>query len=214
LRVHLKFAIIFLIHSVSCTSTEPQTLITDKPLVIDSSEFNAIRKAFGYEKIEFPVSWMGGLMPKLPSVEVKSLGLKKNCLFHSGGMVLFCYGLVVKSGDTLILIDTEEKFREVFAPIESEQEAVSYVAYLTRAYPKYDIEKKFRYRTFVSNFPSTYARRVDDGYEVLLHDKKVFGCGPHPYYYKLFNVTKAGKITLLKTVRMFEDPKEDALCVD
>ena len=50
---------------------------------------------------------------------------------------------------------------------------------------------------------------------MLLHDKKkVFGCGPHPNYYKVFKVTEAGQIRLLQTVKLFEDPEEDALCVD
>jgi hypothetical protein len=214
LRLYVIFSICFLLLFGSCTSTEPKTFIAEKPLEIDSSEFRVIKREFGYEYKETSTVWLGGLMPKLPFVEVHSLDLKRKCMWRSKGMIMTCNSMVVKSHGTLVLIDTEEKFREIFAPIDSEQEAVSYVAYLTRTYPKYDIEKKLRYRTFISHFPSTYAKQVEDGYEVLLHDKKVFGCGPHPNFYSLFKVSKAGYINLLKTVKMFEDPKEDALCVD
>lgn len=128
--------------------------------------------------------------------------------------MLVCYNLIAQIKDTLTLIDTEKKFRKVFAPIDNEQVAISYVAYLTRTSPKYDIPKKLRYRVYSAHFPSTYAKRISGSFEVLLHDKKVFGCGHHPNYYKLFRVTEAGEITLLQTVKMFEDPEEDALCVD
>ncbi|GAO45366.1 hypothetical protein FPE01S_05_00630 [Flavihumibacter petaseus NBRC 106054] len=67
---------------------------------------------------------------------------------------------------------------------------------------------------YSSSFPSTYLKRIDGGFEVLLHDKKVFGCGSNPNYYKRFTVTETGKITLLETVLMFEAPEEDGMCVD
>jgi hypothetical protein len=201
-------------HFISCNSTEPKTLVTEKPLVIDSSDFNTIEQNFRYENIEAPSISLGGLTPRLPLAQVYSSDFKDKCLWQSEGMMLMCYSLVAKFRDTLILIDTEKRFKETFAPIDSKEEAISYVAYLTRTYPKYDIENKSRYRSFISHFPSTYVKSATDGFEVLLHDKKVFGCGPHPNFYKLYKVTKAGQITLLRTVKMFEDPEEDALCVD
>jgi len=174
---------------------------------------NTIEQKFHY-KVDELRPFLGGLTPRFPMAEVYSLDFNNNCMWQSEGMLLVCNNLVVQIKDTLTLIDTEKKFRDIFTPIDNEQEAVSYVAYLTRTYPKYDIDKQFRYRVYTSNFPSTYAKRINGGFEVLLHDKKVFGCGPHPNFYKIFNVTKDGQIKLFQTVKMFEDPKEDALCVD
>lgn len=197
----------------SCRSNEPKTLITEKPIVVDSANFKTIEEKFHY-KVDPPSPFLGGLTPKLPLAEVYSFDFKDNCLWQSQGMMVVCYNLIAQIKDTLTLIDTEKKFRRLFAPIDNEQEAISYVAYLTRTSPRYDIRKKFRYRVYSSHFPSTYSKRINGGFEVLLHDKKVFGCGPHPNYYKVFKVTEAGQITLLQTVKMFEDPEEDALCVD
>jgi hypothetical protein len=157
---------------------------------------------------------LGGLTPKFPLVEIYSFDFYDKCMWQSKSMMLACNNLVALIKDTLTLIDTEEKFKKLFTPVDNEQEAISFVSYLTRTYPKYDIPKKFRYRVYSDNFPSTYAKAINDGYEVLLHDKEIFGCGPHPYFYKIFRVTNAGQITLIKTVKMFEDPEEDASCVD
>lgn len=210
----LRLVSIFLFISLSsCHSNEPKTLITEKSLVVDSANFKIIEKKFQY-KVDAPSPFLGGLTPRLPLAEVYSFDFKDSCMHYSEGMMLVCYNLIAQIKDTFTLIDNEEKFRKIFAPIDNEQEAISYVAYLTRTSPKYDIPKKFRYRVYSSHFPSTYAKRISGGFEVLLHDKKIFGCGPHPNYYKVFKVTEAGQITLLQTVKMFEDPEEDALCVD
>jgi hypothetical protein len=214
LTLHYTFALLALLLFASCQSIEQKTLITERPLLIDSPDFKTIEQKFHYEKADTPSLFLGSLKPKLPLAEAYSFEFKEKCLWTSQGMLAVCYSLVAKQSDTLVLIDTEEKFRKTFAPIDNEQEAIGYVAYLTRTYPKYDISKKLRYRVYSSQFPSTYAKKVNGGFEVLLHDKKVFGCGPHPYFYKLFKVTDSGEITLLKTVKMFEDPEEDALCVD
>ena len=197
----------------SCRFNDPKTIIREKPLAIDSSTFQTIEDRF-HHKADAPSAFLGGLTPRLPLAEVYSLDFKTNCIWKSRGMMLTCNNLIALIKDTLTLIDTEEKFRNIFVPIDNEQEALSYVAYLSRTYPKYDIVKKFRYRVYSSHFPSTYAKRIAGGFQVLLHDKKVFGCGPHPNYYKLFKVTESGQITLLQTVKMFEDPEEDGLCVD
>jgi hypothetical protein len=207
-------AILCFILLLSCNSSDPKTYITDKPLMIDSSNFSTIAQKFHYENIDTPSNFLGGLTPRLAIAEVYKLGFTDNCIWTSQGMLPACYSLVAKTNDSLILIDTEERFKQVFLPIDNEQEAISYVAYLTRAYPEYDIPKELRYRVFSSYFPSTYSKRVSGGFEVLLHDKKVFGCGPHPNFYKRFKVTDGGEIRLLQTVKMFEDPEEDGMCVD
>jgi hypothetical protein len=206
--------ILCLFQFVSCSSADLKTVITEKPLAIDTSDFNLINEKFHYENIKLPRKYLGGLVPRIPMVEVSSFDFKGNCIWQSKGMLLTCNNLIIKSNDSLILVDTEEKFKKIYAPIDNEQEAISYVSYLTGTYPEYDIPKKSRYRIFSDDFPSTYSKKIIGGFEVILHDKDVFGCGPHTNYYKIFTVTTEGHIKLLKTFKMFEDPEEDGLCVD
>ena len=68
----------------------------------------------------------------------------------------------------------QKKINQIFAPIDNEQEAISYVPYLTRTSPKYHISKKPRYRVYSSRFPPTSAKRITGGFQELLHDKKRF----------------------------------------
>ena len=211
---------LFYLLLLSCESNhpspppQPATYVTEKAPMIDSSHFAIIEKQFGYDRIDTLPSYLGGLQPKLPMAEVHSFSPKEPSLRMSVGLMGIWYSVVAKMGDSLVLMDTEQKFKDVFAPIESEQEAISYVAYLTHTYPRYTIEKEARYRVYASYFPAAHAKKVNGGYEVLLHDKKVYGCGPHPYFYKVFHVTDGGEIKLLQTVRMYEDPKEDPICVE
>lgn len=198
----------------SCQHPQKGTYVTERLPMIDSSDFISIKKKFQYEHVDTLRTYLGGLRPKVPIAEVYSSYIKESSIWRSEGMFLVWYSLVMKVKDSLVLIDSERKFKEVFAPIESEQEAISYVAYLTRTYPRYDIDKKRRYRVYSTHFPSTYAKRVEGGFEVLLHDNKKYGCGPHPYFYKIFKVTDSGDIKLIENVKMYEDPEDDALCVD
>jgi len=207
------FLILCFLSILGCLSNEPKTLIKEIPSVIDYDDFEVIEEKFQCE-VDVPPQFLGGLTPKLPLAEIHSSRYTRSCLQIPGGLRRSCFNLVAKINDTLTLIDTQAKFRKVFAPIDNEEEAISYVAYLTQTSPKYDIPKKSRYRVYSSHFPSTFARRVSGGFEVLLHDKIVYGCGPKPNFYKIYRVTDAGEITLLQVVKMFEDPELDGQCVD
>lgn len=210
----ITLIIVTSISLLSCHSSENKTFITNKPLAIDSSYFEFIRNKFKYEQFDRPDSILGGLNPRLPLLQVYSSDFKNNTIWYSEGMITLSYGLVVQDKGSLILIDTKDKFKEFFAPIENEQEALSYTAYLTRTYPEYDIHINPNYRIYSKSFPSTYAKRINGGFEVLLHDKEVFGCGPHSYVYKIFTVSNSGTINLIRSVKMFENPQEDGLCID
>lgn len=197
-------------------TTELRTYLTQEPLSIDAPEDHEfIKKEFDYHRVLKPSSILGGLTPRVPMAEATYTGFKKeNYLWGPRGMAPIFSSLVVKSNDSLILIDSKEKFIDFFAPIESEEEALSYVAYLTRTFPRYDVNPEEGYRVYSEEFPSTYVKEIDGGYEVLLHDYQLFGCGPHPHFYIIFHVTTAGEIELIETVKMFEDPEQDDLCVD
>lgn len=113
--------------------------------------------------------------------------------------------LAILSSDT-VLIDSGEKFREIFAPVDSPREAIAFAYIFTDAQPIYNLdflrseairpredpnEPLWRY-TEGSTVPtlrkiipepsdgweiyrptvsSSYAKEVEDGYEVLLYDK-------------------------------------------
>ena len=191
-----------------------KTYVTRKPLALDESLHQQIRNAFGYGQAYHVPEHVGGLLPSLPMAMVMDHEEKPNALFRHMGFMKTWTSLAVQTKKGLILLDTREKFRKMFAPLTDEQEAMSFVAFLTETQPRYDIERDPTYRNYTSRFPSAYAYRIRDGYIVLLHRKDFYGCGPHPYYYMKYHVTRKGQITELESVKMYEDPREDNLCVD
>jgi len=42
----------------------------------------------------------------------------------------------------------------------------------------------------------------------------VCGCGPHSHYLVKYLVKTTGDITISETIKLYEDPEEDGLCVD
>ena len=203
-----------LLHIIGPPDDGKKTYVTRKPLPLDESLHQRIRNAFGYGQAYNVPEHAGGLLPRLPMAMVVTNEEVPNSLFRHNGFLKTWKSLAVQTKKGLVILDTREKFQKVFAPITDEQEAMSFVAFLTETQPRYDIERDPTYRNYTSRFPSAYAYRIRDGYIVLLHRKDFYGCGPHPYYYLRFHVTKKGQITELESVKMYEDPREDNLCVD
>ena len=197
---------------LGCQCIEVKTYITKKPLVIDSSDFSTIKKKFHYESIDSPRIFLGGLTPRPQMAEVRSFKYKDSCMGLSEGMRVCYSSLIVKLNGRLVLINTEEKFKKIFTPIENEEKALSYVAYLTHTYPIYDFGDTTGYRVFASHLPLTYSKRVSGGFEVLLHQRNIFKSNTN--YFIIFRVTEKGRITVLNKVKLFEDPKEDSMVYD
>lgn len=185
-----------------------------KPLAIEESLYPSIKKKFGYEQVWKPAEKLGSLLPRLPMAEVASNEKKQRSIRYKYGYRETWTSMVVKIKGVLVLLDSEEKFRKTFAPIETKEEAMSYVSFLTNTEARYKITVPADYRVYSDSFPSAYSRKNKKGFEVLLHDRKFSGCGPHPFFYKRFQVSTSGVITMIEDVRMYENPEDDRLCVD
>jgi hypothetical protein len=156
-----------------------------------------------------------------------------NCLFSC-----YChvYKALIKS-DT-ILIDSPEKFCEIFTPVDSERKALAFAYIFTHAKPIYNLcflmprpkpvvdhltseiipvlqepasterEDWVIYRPTIT---SSYVNEIEDGYEVLLYEYTGL-CPPHPYFELLVKVYTNGKVEIIKRQKAFED-KNDRICV-
>jgi hypothetical protein len=209
------------------------------------------------------------------------------CFDFSIGLIPYCINLqALNDGDT-VLIDSPEKFREIFAPVESVQEAIAFAYFFTESRPMYNFdfleerdkrpqidqerasffeweEKMIYYKKELEKYQiekenyekimkkwkpnqgvpaptppimpmspgmpmpptppriwniyqpiinSSYAKEVDDGYELLLYHYEVFGCS-HPYWERLIKVYFDGKVEIMRTQVAFENKMEIGLCVD
>ena len=170
----------------------------------------------------------GGLDPNHPAaVCTKEWESGDQCLRESGGFIRICERVVVYVNGTFQFIATLEELRDLFTPIESADEALSYALLATGYEAKYDPED-YRlavpdscdpgpegYRYYVDQLEDTQVVEVGNGYEINLFTSQVFGCAPHPVSSVPVQVERDGTINHLPKVRLFEEDSESiGCCVD
>lgn len=133
--------------------------------------------------------------------------------FRSGGLLAVLFRYVIFQDNRFVLIKTENEFRKVFAPLETEDEALAYVRAVTGLNAYYDLGFDINYEYFVNVIEDTHVDKMADGYLVYLYTADVFGCGPHPTYQVTFHVTPEGIIRQQEVKQVFKDRAEDG-CVD
>lgn len=135
--------------------------------------------------------------------------------FYAAGCMLLTYVRYVVFRDTqLALIETEDEFRDLFAPIETADEALSYVLAVTGLYAYYGLELDSEYVYFVDVIEDAHVDPVADGYVVHLFQEEVCGCGPHPTSAVDFHVTPQGYVRQIRLEAMYNDPAKDKMCID
>lgn len=124
-----------------------------------------------------------------------------NFLRGEGGLCRTGFWLELKKGDAIVKIDSPEKLKEVFSPIESEAEAISFLAVSSSdLLINYDI-------------PEGYLLPIDDDYLIQVVQKNTYGCGYHVPTGVIFKVSKLGEIESIA----FEKEKPSmgpAVCID
>jgi len=214
------FSFFFILILLSCTKIKvldnPETELNEKLPKINKSEYQKIREQFNLENIDDVPFYYNGLRPKYPIAFSFDFWSKStnNCFQISGGIIGSCNNLVLKIDSNYILIDSKEIFDSYFLPINDEKEALSYVSIITETIPRYSFDIKFRYKTYVNQLNKSFAKKVNNGYEVLTYDYDSFGCGPHYYYSLKSFVDLRGNIKTIEKRRIYKDPNMDALCVD
>jgi hypothetical protein len=118
--------------------------------------------------------------------------------------------VVVKNGKFKCLKSFRD-FTQVFTPIETEEQAFSFVIALTTSFPLYHFELSSS-NIFTDTLKKSIAVRAKNGYFVYLYTHQVMGCGHHPHYLMTYFVTNSGILKLISEVKVFEDI--DYSCVD
>jgi len=191
-----------------------QVKIIELPLQIDSTYYSTLTDSFKLDEIQLVDINYGALKPQVKM----ALGINHNT-FHS---VLYFNGCMFVSGTSLIVHDSsgfnqicnQQDLKNYFSPIETKEEALSYVYAATGLSPSYNFELKSRYRTFVDTINTTYSIKSDNGFIVNLFDYQLCGCGPHTHFMIIYEVSFEGDIRELQRVDLYEDPEEEGLCVD
>lgn len=182
---------------------------------------------FACDEIHPPSNLLGGLNPPHPiAVCVVNLfservtpGLEAEIeqgqfIQAVGGLSRSYIRYVISRGGELTLIKTEEEFRSIFAPIDTAEEALSYVLAVRKLSAYYGLEYNPAYEYATSTLEDTYVASDSEGYRLHLFAYQLFGCGPHWTSVVDVHLSSDGIITEISREQVFRDPEEDNLCVD
>jgi hypothetical protein len=174
-----------------------------------------------------PPSLFGGLDPAYPiaiceidaiygnsSDETKAEIDAGEYFYYAGGLSGKFIRYIIFRNDEFHLLKSEKDFREVYAPIESPEEALSYVLAVTNLSAYYGIVLDATSEYEVDTIEDTFVTATSDGYDLLLYSYAAFGCGPHWTSAVLVHVSKEGIIQELSRTNVFRNPSLDDVCFD
>ena len=174
----------------------------------------------GCAEIRPPGEVLDGLQPAYPlrvcvASHQPGVRLAEGEYIYSEGcrMPEYIRYVVIKEGG-FVLLKSLADLQQTYAPIESNDEALSYALAASGLGVRYGITPQPDLRYFVDQIEDTHVETVPQGYQVRLFDYKLCGCGPHPTYAVDVLVTSDGQIRELSREKIYEDPAEDKLCVD
>ena len=183
------------------------------------------RAALGCDEIQAPPGLLGGLDPSYPIATCLMIPNQMNAetqadiekglyFFYTGGLFGSYTRYVILQDGEFRLLKSEEDFRAVYAPVETPEEALSYVLAVTNLSAYYGLAYDSAHKYEVNRIEDTYVISESDGYRLHLYHEKVFGCGPHWISQVEMHVSTEGVIQEIGGKPIFRDPEIDELCVD
>ncbi len=165
-----------------------------------------------------PSALLGGLDPALPIAEASTVSFDYEttipAVYSNGCMATQYVRYLVFVEDEIRLIDSMEDMRELYAPIESDNEALSYAVAVTGLTPIYDFDQQPRLKLVTRPITETTVAFDGEKYVVHLFDTYICGCGPHVVSSVDVSVFPDGTVSLSDPIGAYSDPETDDLCID
>jgi hypothetical protein len=113
---------------------------------------------------------LGGLTPAEPIATCLCDGEDPRSIYHGGGLSPFSAWYIVRRGAAFAAIRSLEELRNEFAPIETPEEALSFVLAATgpEIEARFDVKPEARLRYYVPRLEDTYVTATEDGF--LVHN--------------------------------------------
>jgi hypothetical protein len=228
-RTNLWQALWMLISLSACQSTPEFINHTPPSLAVSMDVFSedALLANFGCDEIQAPPSLIGGLEPSYPiaicamkyipgegTEELEAVIESGQYFYYTGGLFGSYVRYIVYQNGEYVLLKTEEDLQKLFAPIESPEEALSYVLGVKNLSAYYGLRHDPAYEYEVDTIEDTYVTPDSDGYLVHLFHDQVFGCGPHWISEVDVHVSVQGEIEERTSRQIFRDPTLDEVCFD
>jgi hypothetical protein len=232
-KICFAMAVWWFVFLTACGNRAPSFVHHTPPnLTVASDAFQDVEalRALGCDEIQVPSNLLGGLHPSYPiaicairndfgegSEELKAEIDGQQFLYYTGGLFGTYIRYIIQQNGEFILLKTIEDFRQVFAPIESPEEALSYVLAVRNLMAYYGLQYESAYEYEVDRIEDTYVAPEDGGaggYLVHLFYDQVFGCGPHWTSEVDVRVSVDGHVEEVASRPIFRDPNMDELCID
>ena len=228
-KIQLWLAIWLLLFLPACQS-KPEFINHPAPdLAVPMDVFfdDTLLSNFACHDIQAPSRFIGGLDPAYPiaicaiqlmpgetneelAAEIES----GQFFYYSGGLFGSYVRYIIYQNGEFVSLKAEEDFRKVFAPIESPEEALSYVLAVKNLSAAYGLQYDPAYAYEVDTIEDTYVTPDADGYLVHVFHDQAFGCGPHWTSEVDVHVSFAGTIEERSVRQIFRDPSVDDVCFD
>jgi hypothetical protein len=229
IKTNLWQAIWLLIFLSSCQS-RPEFVNHEPPnLAVSTDVFSDVTPLvnFGCNEIQTPPGLIGGLEPSYPiaictlqytpgegTEELAAEIEGEQYFYYTGGLFGTYIRYIIYQNGEFVLLKTEEDLRKSFAPIESPEEALSYVLAAKHLSAYYGIQYDPAYKYEVDRIEDTYVAPDTDGYLVHLFHDQAFGCGPHWISEVDVHVSVDGNIEERSSRQLFRNPDLDDVCFD
>ncbi len=168
----------------------------------------------GCDEIGVPFFYAGGLQPPYPIGECVHRGEtppNPGYFRQPQGLDTRYRSLVVFQEDGNRLIIKRSEFREIFAPIDSAEEALSYAMAVTSLTADFSIDPNANEDYLVKVIEETHVEESEAGYVVYLFDfDRRMGCDVHTHFAVNVLVTREGDVQELKREAIYKS----YICVD
>ncbi len=161
---------------------------------------------------------LGGFTPKFPLALLQNISFYGDpevpAVYTEGCMATFGVRYLAVEQDQIVLVDSVEDLQRLAAPIESEDEALSYAVAATGLTPLYDLESHPEYIRYAKPLAESHVVFDGEKYLVTLFDTFLCGCGPHIVESVEVAIQPDGSLQLGEKVNAFSDPETEGLCID
>ncbi len=154
--------------------------------------------ALGCDEINVPSFYLGGLQPPYAVMECiheNNEPPNKEYFKQLPGLDTRYRSYTIYQDGKYRLIIKKSEFKEIFAPVKSTDEAISYAMAMTSLQARFDIDAHANIDYLVDVIEETHAEETSEGYLVYLFDwSHKMGCDLHPFYAVKVLVTREGDV--------------------
>jgi hypothetical protein len=192
----------------------------DWPGFFSCSDQSTLGK-IGCQKIE-ENDLLGGLTPSYPIAVCRywfyppgSRNVPTTECFSSylnPGDFVLCNRFIIFKDGKYSLIKNLDQFRNIFAPVDSPAEALSFALTDDSLFVEYGLTYHDTFKYSVPKVEDSFVSTVDDGFLVHVFDIPEYGCSPYDLEAVEVKVTRDGQTIIINRSPVYHNPSGGGMC--